>query len=264
MKKNILAAALLVFTAVLCVVYAQDYELVLVGVVKDYRRLPEQNKQNAEFTFVRLIYNGRIPGYIKNWYTDYPKGDQALVAMLGRSTGAQIAEEPRAIPILHPDLFNYPMVYSLEAGQMLLDDPQRKRMREYLERGGFWMIDDFWGTHEWDNFESEMRKIFPECKIVDIPQSHIIFHNFFDIDEVRQIPNVGYATCHDCPTWELDGYQAKVRGVFDEKGRLMVFINHNTHLMDAAEWADYEPYAYRFSAYSYRVFTNAVIYGMTH
>src|SRR3989344_5061185 len=108
-------------------------------------------------TFVRLIYNGRIPGYIKNWYTDYPKGDQALVAMLGRSTGAQIAEEPRAIPILHPDLFNYPMVYSLEAGQMLLDDPQRKRMREYLERGGFWMIDDFWGTHEWDNFESEMR-----------------------------------------------------------------------------------------------------------
>jgi hypothetical protein len=245
-------------------VYAQDYELLLEGNFDDFRRLPLQNSQNHEFTFVRLIYNGRIPNYIKNWYTDYPKGDRQLIEILGRLTDIDVAPEERALPIHHPDIFDYPMIYSCEGGQMVLDSRDAVRLREYLDRGGFWMIDDFWGSFEWSNFEAEMKKVLPNRQILDVPRDHPVFRSFFDIDETLQVPNIGYAYCSGCPTWEQDGYEPRVRGIFDENNRLLVLINFNTDLMDASEWADDPRYPHRFSAYSYKVFANAVVYAMSH
>jgi hypothetical protein len=245
--------------------YARDYELLLDGNYADFTRLDPQTPQNHEFTFVRLIYNGRIPGYLKNWYTDYPKGDRQLIQALQRLTDLDVAPQERALPIHHPDLFNYPMIYSGEAGQMQFDRSDARTLREYLERGGFWMIDDFWGTFEWQSFEQEMKKVLPDYPIVDIPLNSPIFHVVFDVDEVIQVPNVGYAYCQPhCKTWELDGYKAEVRGIFDKTGRLLVLINHNTDLMDASEWADEPLYPQKFSAYAYRIFSNAVIYTMSH
>jgi hypothetical protein len=245
-------------------IYGQDLEMLFEGRVEDMRRLPPQTRQSNEFTFVRLMYNGRIPGYLKNWYTDFPTGDRNLINVLRRQTVIDIAPQTRVLPIHHPDLFNYPMLYSAEAGQMVLNDNEAGILREYLTRGGFWMIDDFWGTFEWKNFEQEIKKVLPDRAITDIPLSHPIFHNFYDIDETMQVPNVGYAYCGGCPTYELDGYQPLVRGIFDTNGRLLVFINHNTDLMDASEWADDPLYPSNFSAYAYKILTNAVVYAMTH
>src|SRR6478672_5367363 len=112
------------------------------GNYHDFSRLPPQPPQNHDFTFVRLMYNGRIPHYLKNWYTDYPTGDRNLVQILNRVTDIDVAPESRVVPIHDPDLFRYPMLYSAEAGQMVFDDADAARLREYLSRGGFWMIDD--------------------------------------------------------------------------------------------------------------------------
>jgi hypothetical protein len=245
-------------------VYSQDLEMLLAGRVTDFDRLPKQTRQTHDFTFVRLIYNGRIPGYIKNWYTDYPTGDRNLVRILQRQTTIDIAPSSRAIPIQNPDLFNYPMVYSSEGGQMVLDARDAGTLREYLVRGGFWMIDDFWGSFEWKNFEHEMRKVFPDRPIKEIPLNHPVFHSFYHIDEKMQVPNIGYAYCGGCPTYEQDGHEPYVRGIFDPGGRLLVLINFNTDLMDASEWADDPQYPSKFSAYAYKIFTNAVIYAMSH
>ena len=234
------------------------------GNYDDFHQLPPQTLQNHDFAFARLLYNGRIPQYLKNWYTDYPTGDRNLVQILCRVTGIDVAPESRVIPVHHPDLFNYPMIYSAEAGQMVFDDHDAVILREYLTRGGFWMIDDFWGTFEWANFEQQMRKIFPDRTIEDIPLSHPIFHVFYDIDQKMQVPNIGYAYNPGIPTWEQDGYEPAVRGIFDERGRLLVFINHNTDLMDASEWADDPLYPHKFSAYSYKIFSNAVVYALSH
>ncbi len=253
---------LLVLSATL--VFAANFDLLLDGNISDMRHLPNQTRQNHDFTFVRLMYNGRIPGYIKNWYTDYPAGDENLIRVLHRMTDIDIAPESRVIPIHHPDLFNYPMIYSVEAGQMVLNESDGSMLREYLTRGGFWMIDDFWGSFEWANFEKEMRKILPDHSIVDIPQNHPIFHSVYDIDETLQVPNIGYAYTSDPITWEQDGYKAHTRGIFDNSGRLLVFINFNTDLMDASEWADDPKYPHVFSAYSYKIFTNAVVYALSH
>jgi hypothetical protein len=242
-----------------------DTVLSLLGNIHDFQQLAPQAKQDHEFTFVRLIYNGRVPSYLKNWYTDYPSGDQNLVRVLKRLTGIDVAPESRALPIRHPDLFKYPMVYSVEGGQMILSPREALLMREYAERGGFWMIDDFWGGFEWEVFEREMKKVFPDMPITDVPQEHPVFHSFYNIEETIQVPNIGYAYCQgQCPTWEQDGYKPQVRGVFNEEGRLLVLIHFNTDLMDASEWADDPRYPHHFSAYAYKVFANAVVYAMSH
>ena len=109
-----------------------------------------------------------------------------------------------------------------------------------------------------------MKKIFPDRPIVDIPLDHPIFHTFYDIDQRMQVPNIGYAYNPGSPTWEQDGYQPYVRGIVDDNKRLLVFINFNTDLMDASEWADDALYPHKFSAYSYKIFSNAVIYALSH
>lgn len=244
--------------------YSQDGLPGMIGNYGDFGLVPGWEKQPEEFTFARLIYNGRIPEFGKNWYTDYPKGDATLIEVVKRLTNINIAKEGRAIPLHHPDLFNYPMIYSSEAGQMIFDESDVKRMREYLQRGGFWIIDDFWGTVEWNNFEREMKKIFPDKEIADVPLDNPIFHTVFDIEEIITVPNVFYAYCGGCSPYEQDGFEPKVRGIFDNKGQLAVVIFFNTDTMDALEWADDPLYPHYFSAYAYKIFINTIIYAMTH
>lgn len=255
---------LFIFLLTIGFLYAQDGFPEMEGNYNDLKFIPPQIKQRNEFTFARLVYNGKIEAYAKNWYTDYPQGDRVIIEIVRRLTVIDIAEEERAIPIHHSDLFNYPMIYSPEVAQMILDDRDTLRLREYFSRGGFWMVDDFWGTYEWEDFEKEIKKIFPKNEIVDLPLEHPIFHTVFDIDDLVQVPNVAYAYCNNCSTWESDGYLPMARGIFDDNGRLMVAIFFNTDIMDAVEWADDPKYPLRFSEYAYKIFINTIVYAMSH
>ena len=135
-------------------------------------------------------------------------------------------------------------------------------MREYLLAGGFMVVDDFWGSWEWENFELQMKRVFPDRAIVEVPMDHPVFHCFYDIEEIIQVPNVGQAA--GGPTHEHDGYVPHVRGIFDDDGRLMVVINWNTDLGDAWEWADLPRFPLRYSTYALELGINFVIYGMTY
>lgn len=137
-----------------------------------------------------------------------------------------------------------------------------EQLRAYLLAGGFLVIDDFWGSWEWDNFDAQMRLVFPDREIVDVPLDHPVFNAFYDIDEVIQVPNV-YQGSTGQQTHEYDGYVPRVRGIFDDDGRLMVLVNWNTDLGDAWEWADHPQYPLKFSTYAYEMGINFVIYGMS-
>ena len=246
------------------VVYAQEEELGFIGRYDDVKRVPHNFTQETnQFVFTRLIYNGRIPGYYKNWYTDYPRADRHLIDVLKRLTNINIANEERVIPINDPDLFKYPLVYSSEVEQMVLTDEDATILRNYLERGGFWIVDDFWGSFEWSAFERQIRKVFPHREIKDIPRDHPIFHVFFDIDHLIQTPSMAYAF-NGGMTWETDGFQAECKGIWDDHGRLMMVINHNTDLGDAYEWSDDPRYPDEFSGYAFRMATNFFMYALTH
>lgn len=217
-----------------------------------------------EFYFTRAVYSSYGQRWRGSWATDYPKADLQFLTVLRRLMRIDAYEEENAIRLDDPELRRYPFLYAVEVGYMSLTDAEVRGLRDYLLAGGFLVVDDFWGTREWLNFETEIRRVLPEYPIVDIPLDHPIFHSFYDIDEILQVPNVGLARWGGGRTWERDGYIPYCRGIFDEKGRLLVLINWNTDLGDAWEWMDDPEYPLKYSTYAYQLGVNAIVYAMSH
>lgn len=232
------------------------------GHYSDIRHIEQDTTRTDHFVFARLLYNGQIPNYIKNWYTDWPEGDRHLIMGLERLSNLRLESDARVVPVNDPKLFSYPFIYTSEPGQMVLSDTDALMMREYLNRGGFWFLDDFWGSREWRHFLTQIEKVLPGAEIRDIPMDHEIFHAFYDIEEIVQVPSLNYV--YTGVVIEQDGFEAYCRGIWDDRGRLMVVINHNTDLGDAYEHADEPLYPHRFSGFAYRLATNFIIYALTH
>lgn len=216
------------------------------------------------FYFARLEYtgDGRFPGW-KDWGTDFPKADRQFLSVLKRLATLDTYERGLPVRLDDPDLRRLPYLYAVEVGHMDLTPLEAERLRDYLLAGGFLVVDDFWGTLEWNSFAREMEKVFPDRKIVDVPAEHALFHSYYDIDEVVQVPNMGQAITGG-PTHEADGYVPALRGIFDDEGRLMVAINWNTDLGDGWEWAELPTYPLRYSTYAVQIGVNTIVYALSH
>jgi hypothetical protein len=233
-----------------------------VGRYEDAKRVVQDDRPTDQFVFARLVYNGVEPFYIKNWYTDWPKADRQLIAGIQRLSSVSIADHERVVALDDPRLFEYPFLYTSEPGQIVFTPSDAAILREYLERGGLWIVDDFWGSFEWNNFQRQVAKVFPDGEIEDIPRDHPIFHCFFDIDEIVQVPSLDYVNTG--VVVEQDGFEPYLRGIRDrETGRFIVIINHNTDLGDAYEHADHPFYPHIFSGFAYRMAMNFIIYALT-
>lgn len=216
-----------------------------------------------EFFFTRAIYTGIRRGFGGSWSIDYPKADRQFLIGVRRLTYIDAYELEHPIRLDDPELREYPFLYALEVGYMSLSEPEALGLREYLLAGGFLVIDDFWGTIEWRNFEREIQRVLPGHAIVDLPPGHPILSTFYEIDEILQVPAMGRGL-DGGPTWERDGYHPALKGIYDDRGRLMVVINWNTDLGDAWEWADNPFYPLHYSSFAYRLGINMIIYGMSH
>ncbi len=245
-----------------------------------------------EFYFTRLIYRQNpIPhGYFRpftmanpgpyhcpefggknffppqgwGWATDSPGADCKLMGAIHRLTGQHVYPNPNYIEIMDPRLFDFPYAYIVEPGQMVFSRQEAAQLREYLLRGGFLHLDDFWGLDQKENLVTELRKVFPEYPLQPIPLNHPIFHTFFDIDEIIQTPNQGNG-CRGGRTWEQpDDTEPRIYGISDDKGRLMVAVTYNTDIGDAWEFMDLKCYPEKYSGYAIRVGLNFMIYAMSH
>lgn len=217
-----------------------------------------------EFFFTRAIYSsGRSWGFDGRWRVDYPKADIQFLWGLRRLSNIDAYEGANAVELTDPELRSYPFLYALEVGYMRLSAAEIEGLRDYLQAGGFLMIDDFWGSYEWSNFEGQIQQVLPDHRIEELPLSHPLFRTFYEIDEVIQVPGVRHAW-YGTPTWEKDGYVPHVRAITNDDGRLMVVINWNTDLGDAWEWAEDPYYPLDRSTYAYQIAVNTIIYAMSH
>jgi len=166
------------------------------------------------------------------------------------------------INLAEDTIFDYPWLYGVEVGRWSLSLEEAAKLREYLLRGGFLMVDDFHGSYEWSQFEIGMKRVFPDRPILDIPNDDPVFHVLYDLDSKIQIPGLG--AFYRGVTYEQDGYDPHWRGIYDDHGRLVVVINHNMDLGDAWEHADTPGYPEPMTALAYRFAVNYVIYSMTH
>jgi hypothetical protein len=261
--------------------------------------LPPDYQEKTEWAFARLMYpqytgslggrggyrRGGFGGYgggnykqgRSSWTTDYPRADRHMSAALRRLTRVHVRSVEQPVDLDDgDDVYNYPWLYAVEVGHWQLTDDQAKKFRDYLDRGGFFMCDDFHGTQEWAVFTASLQKVFPDkliascpfngggaaCDVIDLPKNEAIFHTIYDLDNKYQVPGAQYLRSHR--TYEFDGYDPHWRGVYDSKGRVVVAICNDMDLGDSWEWADDPGYDEKFSAMGFRIAANYLVYAMTH
>jgi hypothetical protein len=244
--------------------------------------IPNDYQEKTEWVFARLMYPnmdgvhnrggfGRFGRYAPDWRQggrgifwtmDYPRSDRHFALALRRLSRIHTRSVEEPINLDDGGQYDWPWLYGVEVGHWNLTDAQAKSLREYLLRGGFFMCDDFHGTEEWEVFNAGMQRVFPDRQIVDIPNAEAIFHIIYDLDDRYQVPGEQYV--RSGRTYEYDGVDPHWRGIYDDKGRLMVAICHDMDLGDSWEHADNPEYPQKFSALGIRIGVNYVTYAMTH
>lgn len=239
--------------------------------------LPPDAEKPSEWVFGRLMFpnhpNARFGRWFgrsqdwreggTSWTQDYPRADRHFLMALRRLTRveARAAEQPVNLDD-GDDVYNWPFLFAGEMGDWLLTDQQAAKLRDYLLRGGFLLMDDFWGTPEWEQFLESMNRVFPDRPIVDIPDDDPVLKTVYTIQERLLIP--GQWGLRRGTLYRNDGSTPYWRGIYDDRNRLMVAMFFNSDVGDSWEWADDPRYPEKYSALGIRLGVNFVIYSLTH
>ncbi len=218
------------------------------------------------FTFARVQYTSYgNRGWRGKWETDWPDSDLNFSFRLQQLTSLKVDPNGKIVQLDDPKLFDYPFIYIIEPGDMSLTEAEVQGLRRYLLNGGFLMVDDFWGEYEWDTFYQNLKRVFPDREPQELPLDHEIFHCVYDLTEKPQIPSINhYLSGRRTERW--DATEAHYRGVFDDDGRMMAIICHNTDLGDGWEREGVDSgYFHEYSEkWAYPLGINIVTYAMTH
>jgi hypothetical protein len=236
---------------------------------------PPDALEKTEFQFGRLMfpggwndgYRGRFDGDyrlgLSLWTQDYPRADRHFSQAVRRLTRIHVRSAEQPINLDENEEFDLPWVYAVQVGEWGLTPKQGKELREYLLRGGFFMADDFHGNEERQVFEDSMKLVFPDRPIVEVPDDDPIFHVVYDLKDRFQVPGQAHLR-QGCKNCEEGGRGAHWRGIYDDKGRVMIAISYNSDLGDAWEWADDPYYPEKASSLAIRIGINYIVYSMTH
>jgi hypothetical protein len=167
-------------------------------------------------------------------------------------------------------LFKCPYLHMEDVGTMALSEEEVRKLREYLLKGGFLWVDDFWGTEAWDHWSAEIASVLPpsEYPISDVPHDDPVFRTQFTLDRVPQITSIqfwrmvgGTTTSERGP----DSQEPHLRAIRDRHGRIMVMMTHNTDVADSWEREGEDPAFFRqFSPSGYGLGINVVLHALTH
>jgi hypothetical protein len=230
---------------------------------------------DGRFHYCRAVYQNNPRGDGGGWSTDYPSADVNLSIRFSELTKAPVAFDPSGYPkhlvvrLTDDELFRCPFIMMQEVGAAYFSDEDAARLREYLLKGGFLWVDDFWGSYAWTAWETEIQKVFPpsEFPIVDLPGDHTMMRLLYDVPQVPQIPAINSWFRLGGGTSErgADSAEVHARVILDNHGRVMVFMTHNTDISDSWEREGEDPnYFYEFSVHGYAVGVNVLLYAMTH
>ncbi len=222
---------------------------------EDERAAPK----DTEFVFARIRYGSRRGnrgfGGSAGWAHDYPDAEEHILQVGSEATTINTRKMSYVIVDLDSeDIHKYPFAYFSEVGQMNLSIEEADNFREYLDRGGFAMIDDFDSQRSLDWFLAQMQQVFPERDFVPLTIDHPIFHTFYEIPTLAL----------ESPYEAQDGGRPTFYGYFDESGRLAMIINHNNDIGDFWEWIDQPRYPLQPSTEALRLGINYLMFALTH
>ena len=224
-----------------------------------------------EWTFVRIRYRSeanrlaqfRRMYWSDPWSIDGPAAEQNLSRRMGRVTSIKV-RDPLILELDDARLWEHPWIYFVEPSNIELSTQEADILREFLLRGGTVTLDDFHGPVEFGLVQQQLRLVFPDRDLVRLPVDHPVFHCFYELDAYPQIPGLG--SFFNGVTWEKGGFESQLHAILDDDGRAMVLANFNTDMGDGWEWSNAEEYPsyVQYTAQSYRMMINEIVYALTH
>jgi hypothetical protein len=223
-------------------------------------------------------------GYFNSWYneaggsgwsTDYPGSDNNFSVRLAELTRTHVRFDANRVPnyvvvdLSDPLLYRCPILFMEDVGTASFNEQEIEHLHDYLLKGGFLWVDDFWGSYAWDNWVKQISRVLPpnEFPIVDVPMTHSIMHSLYDVRAVPQVPNIGHWRSTGGNTSERgqDSAELHWRGIEDAGHRLMVLMAHNTDIADTWEReGENQDYFALFSPRGYAIGVNVMLYAMSH
>lgn len=237
-------------------------------------RTPPKDFNDGQFTVCKWMFRSNRSEFSGiGWSTDYPFGEINLLIRLSELTRTPVSKDRRGdvnywvVRLTDDQLFECPVLIGSDVGTAALSDTEVQRLREYLLKGGFLWVDDFWGTPAWDQWSEEIARVLPEFPIVDTTATDPIRQALFTVAEVKQVPSIFSwgGPGSDPRERGADSPHANFRVIADAQGRVIVAMTHNTDIGDSMEREGDDPaYFAEFSPEGYALATNIVLYALTH
>ena len=239
-------------------------------------KFPTADTFGHGFVFCRGIYRSdRREAGGTGWSTDYPDAELNFSIRLSELTKARVNRGPDGTPVhvtvrlTDEALFKCPYLHMEDVGTMALSDDEVLKLREYLLKGGFLWVDDYWGEYAWDQWVEQIARVLPpsDYPIADLPLEHPIWQSQFQLKELPQIPAIQSwrRISYDTSERGEESRTPHFRGIADRNGRVFVLMTHNTDISDAWEREGEDPrYFYQFSPKGYGVGIDVMLYAMTH
>lgn len=223
---------------------------------------------DGSFLYCRAYYQG-------GWSTDYPGADNNFSIRLAELTRIPVKFDPNRQPhfvvvrLTDPIIYRCPMLFMENVETLRFTPGEVTSLRDYLQKGGFLWVDDFWGSYAWENWAREISRVLPpgEYPMFDIPLSHPLMHTVYDVKDYLQVSAISfwYRSGGSVSERGADSAQVHYRGIQDARGRLMVLVTHNTDVADTWEReGENAEYFNLFSPRGYAMGVNTVVYALTH
>lgn len=230
---------------------------------------------DSSWQFCRVAFRPNRNGDGAGWSVDFPRADINMSIRLSELTKTTVGfngpDDPKhvVIRLTDPTLYQCPFIMMTEVGAAFIDDQEAEALRNYLLKGGFLWADDFWGEWAWETWAEQIGKALPAAQFPpkDLPFDHPLFRSIFEIrGGVPQIASIGnWLGTGSTSERGAESAVPHARGIYDQQGRMMVLMTHNTDIGDSWEEEASNPqYFYEFSTKGYAFGVDAIVYGMTH
>jgi hypothetical protein len=246
-KRHLLAGALLLTVVCATFVEAQRRRFAVSPATF------QKEDPHTEFAIARWYSSGWQGD---GWSHDYPASEEHILQVMKEVSGIYTDHlSYKIVDLASPEIFKYPFAYVSHPGEVFPSDEEIVNLREYIERGGFIMHDDFGGQGqgpwEMENFKNVLKRAFPDREIYPLGKDHELLHISFDIDDFNM-------------EHPMSGAKSTFYGFNDRKGRLAMIICYANDVGDYWEFIDQPYYKLKPSAEALKLGVNIALYAMTH
>ena len=225
--------------------------------------------RDSEFVYARIRYHMTADGFFMReapWHHDYPYSDETFPTVLGEVSNVKTGPTSfQIVDIDSPELFKYPFAYLSEPGFIELNPKDVANLKEYLDRGGFLLVDDFrtavashykGGEQEDDiaNFRRQVKKMYPDRDFVRLDLSDPVFNTFYKITSLNM--TAPYIFPGQGPVEFL--------GLRDTHGNLQMVLDNNNDISEFWEWINEGRMSMHDAATSFHFGINYAMYAFTH